>query len=93
MSSNKAGHEGSPARPVDHVTLPPDDELPPAVADFFESFARPGPRGEGRSSRSSGSTGTVTWNAAGRARRRGRSGRPALGRRANHGGHDEPDWL
>jgi len=28
---------------VDHATLPPDDELPPALADFFESFARPGP--------------------------------------------------
>ena len=28
---------------VDRVTLPPDDELVPALADFFESFGRPGP--------------------------------------------------
>jgi enoyl-CoA hydratase/carnithine racemase len=32
---------------VDHVTLPPNDELPPALADFFESFARPGPAARG----------------------------------------------
>jgi enoyl-CoA hydratase/carnithine racemase len=27
---------------VDQVTLPPDRELPPALADFFELFGRPG---------------------------------------------------
>jgi len=27
---------------VDQVTLPPDSELPPALADFFEAFGRPG---------------------------------------------------
>lgn len=28
---------------VDAVTLPPDDELPPASADFFAALQRPGP--------------------------------------------------
>jgi enoyl-CoA hydratase/carnithine racemase len=28
---------------VDIATLPPDSELPPALADFRASFARPGP--------------------------------------------------
>jgi enoyl-CoA hydratase/carnithine racemase len=28
---------------VDQVTLPPDSELPPALADFRQAFARPGP--------------------------------------------------
>jgi enoyl-CoA hydratase/carnithine racemase len=28
-------------RYIDQVTLPPDDELPPALRDFFESSARP----------------------------------------------------
>ncbi len=28
---------------VDHVTLPPDDELPAALTDFRQSFGRPGP--------------------------------------------------
>ena len=27
---------------VDQVTLPPDSELPPALAEFFEAFGRPG---------------------------------------------------
>jgi hypothetical protein len=27
---------------VDQVTLPPDSELPPALADFFQAFKRPG---------------------------------------------------
>ena len=26
---------------VDHVTLPPDSEFPPALADFFEMLGRP----------------------------------------------------
>jgi enoyl-CoA hydratase/carnithine racemase len=29
---------------VDQVTLPPDSELPPALADFRHAFGRPGPR-------------------------------------------------
>ena len=29
---------------VDHVTLPPDSEFPPALADFFEMLGRPGQR-------------------------------------------------
>jgi enoyl-CoA hydratase/carnithine racemase len=29
---------------VDRVTLPPDDELPPALADFVAAFGRPGPQ-------------------------------------------------
>src|SRR5262245_8687084 len=29
---------------VDHVTLPPDSEFPPALMDFRQAFGRPGPR-------------------------------------------------
>ena len=29
---------------VDQVTLPPDDEFPPALAEFFQAFSRPGPQ-------------------------------------------------
>lgn len=29
---------------VDHVTLPPESELPPALIDFRQAFGRPGPR-------------------------------------------------
>jgi len=29
---------------VDAITLPPDRELPPALADFFQAFTRPGTR-------------------------------------------------
>ena len=53
---------------VDHVTLPADSELPPALADFLELLGRPRRQEQFARSRRSGSTQTATssdvWGSA-----------------------------
>ena len=47
---------------VDHLTLPADSELPPALADFFELLGRPASRRSSLGSRRLGSTPRATSN-------------------------------
>ena len=59
---------------VDQVTLPPDSEFPPALADFFELFGGPRSRRGRRGSRSSGSN--VDSDSRAISRSSGRGGAP-----------------